>query len=198
MFSIDQIITVGFTLFAVIDIIGSVPILISMREKIGEINALKATLFSGALMLAFLVVGESFLKLMSVDVQSFAVAGSIVIFVIGLEMILGVEFFKSEGDTKTGSLVPIAFPLIAGSGTLTTVISLKANFGAYNIAAGIIVNLIVIYIVLRSLNPIERILGKAGLIVVRKFFGVILLAIAVKIFTSNIGTLIKTFPVMGN
>jgi multiple antibiotic resistance protein len=198
MLSIDQIITVGFTLFAVIDIIGSVPILISMREKIGEINALKATLFSGALMLAFLMVGESFLKLMSVDVQSFAVAGSIVIFVIGLEMILGVEFFKSEGDTKTGSLVPIAFPLIAGSGTLTTVISLKANFGAYNIAAGIILNLIVIYIVLRCLNPIERILGKAGLIVVRKFFGVILLAIAVKIFTSNIGTLIKTFPVMGN
>ncbi|GEP94762.1 UPF0056 inner membrane protein [Chitinophaga cymbidii] len=189
MFSIDQIITVGFTLFAVIDILGSIPILLSLREKIGEINALKATLASGVLMVLFLLVGESFLKLMSVDVQSFAVAGSIVIFVIGLEMILGIEFFKSDNDTKTGSLVPIAFPLIAGSGTLTTIMSLKADFGDYNILAGIVVNLVIIYTVLRSLSWIERILGKAGLMVVRKFFGVILLAIAVKIFKSNIGTL---------
>lgn len=189
MFSIDQIITVGFTLFAVIDILGSIPILLSLREKIGEINAVKATLASGVLMVVFLLVGESFLKLMSVDIQSFAVAGSIVIFVIGLEMILGIEFFKSDNDTKTGSLVPIAFPLIAGSGTLTTIMSLKADFGDYNILAGIVVNLVIIYIVLRSLSWIERILGKAGLMVVRKFFGVILLAIAVKIFKSNIGTL---------
>lgn len=188
MFSIDQIITVGFTLFAVIDILGSIPILLSLKEKIGEINALKATLASGVLMVVFLLVGESFLKLMSVDLQSFAVAGSIVIFIIGLEMILGIEFFKSE-DTKTGSLVPIAFPLIAGSGTLTTIMSLKADFGDYNILAGILVNLIIIFVVLKSLRWIERILGKAGLMVVRKFFGVILLAIAVRIFKSNIGTL---------
>ncbi|RPD40538.1 MarC family protein [Chitinophaga barathri] len=188
MFSIDQIITVGFTLFAVIDILGSIPILLSLKEKIGEINAAKATLASGVLMVVFLLVGEAFLKLMSVDLQSFAVAGSIVIFIIGLEMILGIEFFKSE-DTKTGSLVPIAFPLIAGSGTLTTIMSLKANFGDYNILAGILVNLIIIFVVLRSLSWIERILGKAGLMVVRKFFGVILLAIAVRIFKSNIGTL---------
>lgn len=188
MFSIDQIITVGFTLFAVIDILGSIPILLSLKEKIGEINAVKATLASGVLMVVFLLVGESFLKLMSVDLQSFAVAGSIVIFIIGLEMILGIEFFKSE-DTKTGSLVPIAFPLIAGSGTLTTIMSLKADFGDYNILAGIVVNLVIIYVVLRSLSWIERILGKAGLMVVRKFFGVILLAIAVRIFKSNIGTL---------
>ena len=139
-------------------------------------------------MVVFLLVGEAFLKLMSVDLQSFAVAGSIVIFIIGLEMILGIEFFKSE-DTKTGSLVPIAFPLIAGSGTLTTIMSLKADFGDYNILAGILVNLVIIYTVLRSLRWIERILGKAGLMVVRKFFGVILLAIAVRIFKSNIGTL---------
>ncbi|MBO9153299.1 MarC family protein [Chitinophaga sp. GCM10012297] len=188
MFSIDQIITVGFTLFAVIDILGSIPILLSLKEKIGEINAVKATLASGVLMVVFLLVGESFLKLMSVDLQSFAVAGSIVIFIIGMEMILGIEFFKSE-DTKTGSLVPIAFPLIAGSGTLTTIMSLKADFGDYNILAGILVNLVIIYVVLRSLSWIERILGKAGLMVVRKFFGVILLAIAVRIFKSNIGTL---------
>ncbi len=189
MFSIDQIITVGFTLFAVIDILGSIPILLSLKEKIGEINAVKATLASGVLMVVFLLVGESFLKLMSVDLQSFAVAGSIVIFIIGLEMILGIEFFKSDNDAKTGSLVPIAFPLIAGSGTLTTIMSLKADFGDYNILAGILVNLLIIYIVLRSLSWIERILGKAGLMVVRKFFGVILLAIAVRIFKSNIGTL---------
>ena len=117
---------------------------------------------------------------------SLAVAGSIVIFVIGLEMILGIEFFKSEQDAKAGSVVPIAFPLVAGSGTLTTIMSLKANFGEYNILAGIILNLVIVYVVLRSLNYIERMLGKAGLMVLRKFFGVILLAIAVKIFKSNI------------
>ncbi|MGE7773596.1 MarC family protein [Chitinophaga sp. NPDC101104] len=189
MFSIDQIVTVSFTLFAVIDILGSIPVLLSLKEKIGEINAVKATLASGVLMVAFLLGGKAFLNLMSVDLQSFAVAGSIVIFIIGLEMILGIEFFKSDQDTKTGSLVPIAFPLIAGSGTLTTIMSLKADFGDYNILVGIVLNLLIIYIVLRSLSYIERILGKAGLMVLRKFFGVILLAIAVRIFKSNIGTL---------
>lgn len=186
MFSFEQILAISFTLFAVIDILGSIPVLISLKEKLGHIDAGKATLASGFLMIGFLLVGEPFLKLMSVDVNSFAVAGSIVIFVIGLEMILGIEFFKSEKDAKSGSVVPIAFPLIAGSGTLTTVMSLKANFGEYNIMAGILINLVVIYIVLRSLSYIERILGKAGLMVVRKFFGVILLAIAVKIFKSNV------------
>ncbi|RFM34776.1 MarC family protein [Chitinophaga silvisoli] len=186
MFHFDQILAITFTLFAVIDIVGSIPVLISMKEKLGHIDSGKATLASGVLMILFLLVGEPFLKLLSVDVHSFAVAGSIVIFVIGLEMILGVEFFKSEKDTKTGSLIPIAFPLIAGSGTLTTIMSLKANFDQWNIFAGILINLIIIYIVLRSLSFIERILGKAGLMVVRKFFGVILLAIAVKIFKSNL------------
>jgi multiple antibiotic resistance protein len=187
MFSLDQILAITFTLFAVIDIVGSIPVLISLKEKLGHIDSGKATLASGFLMVGFLLVGEPFLKLMSVDVHSFAVAGSIVIFVIGLEMILGIEFFKStDGDTKTGSVVPIAFPLIAGSGTLTTIMSLKANFGEYNIMAGILINLVIIYLVLRSLKWIERILGKAGLMVVRKFFGVILLAIAVKIFKSNL------------
>ena len=186
MLSFDQILAITFTLFAVIDIVGSIPVLISLKEKLGFIDAGKATLASGVLMIVFLLVGEPFLKLLSVDVHSFAVAGSIVIFVIGLEMILGVEFFKSEQDNKAGSLIPIAFPLIAGSGTLTTIMSLKANFGQWNIFAGILINLVIIYIVLRSLSWIERILGKAGLMVVRKFFGVILLAIAVKIFKSNL------------
>lgn len=186
MFSIDQILAITFTLFAVIDIVGSIPVLVSLKEKLGHIDAGKATLASGFLMILFLLVGEPFLKMLSVDVHSFAVAGSIVIFVIGLEMILGVEFFKSEKDAKAGSVVPIAFPLIAGSGTLTTIMSLKANFTAYNILAGILLNLVIVYVVLRCLNYIERLLGKAGLMVVRKFFGVILLAIAVKIFKSNI------------
>lgn len=186
MFSFDQILAITFTLFAVIDIVGSVPVLISLKEKLGHIDAGKATIASGFLMVLFLLVGEPFLNLLSVDVHSFAVAGSIVIFVIGLEMILGIEFFKSEKDTKTGSLIPIAFPLIAGSGTLTTIMSLKANYEETNILAGILINLVIIFVVLRSLSWIERILGKAGLMVVRKFFGVILLAIAVKIFKSNL------------
>ncbi|QHS64062.1 MarC family protein [Chitinophaga agri] len=186
MFNFDQILAITFTLFAVIDIVGSIPVLISLKEKLGHIDSGKATIASGFLMVLFLLVGEPFLNLLSVDVHSFAVAGSIVIFVIGLEMILGVEFFKSEKDTKTGSLIPIAFPLIAGSGTLTTIMSLKANYKETNILAGILLNLVIIFIVLRSLSWIERILGKAGLMVVRKFFGVILLAIAVKIFKSNL------------
>lgn len=186
LFSFDQILAITFTLFAVIDIVGSIPVLISLKEKLGHIDSGKATIASGFLMVLFLLVGEPFLNLLSVDVHSFAVAGSIVIFVIGLEMILGIEFFKSEKDTKTGSLIPIAFPLIAGSGTLTTIMSLKANYEETNILAGILLNLVIIYIVLRSLSWIERILGKAGLMVVRKFFGVILLAIAVKIFKSNL------------
>jgi multiple antibiotic resistance protein len=191
MFNINEILAVTFTLFAVIDVVGSIPVLISLKEKLGHIDSGKATWASGFLMILFLLVGEPFLRVLSVDVHSFAVAGSIVIFVIALEMILGVEFFKSEKDTKTGSLIPIAFPLIAGSGTLTTIMSLKANYHAYNIFAGIMINLIIIYVVLRSLSWIERILGKAGLMVVRKFFGVILLAIAVKIFSSNLALLNK-------
>jgi multiple antibiotic resistance protein len=179
--------TVTFTLFAVIDILGSIPVLVALREKLGGIQSGKATLASGVLMVGFFFVGEPFLQLMGVDIHSFAVAGSIVIFILGLEMVLGIEFFKSEKDTKVGSLVPIAFPLIAGSGTLTTIMSLKADFHFYDILTGILINLVVIYIVLRSLNFIERMLGEAGLMVVRKFFGVILLAIAVKIFKSNLG-----------
>jgi multiple antibiotic resistance protein len=188
MLNIRQIVTVTFTLFAVIDILGSIPVLISLKSRIGGIQASKATLASGFLMILFLLVGEPFLGLMGVDVHSFALAGSIVIFVIGLEMILGIELFKSDSeDVKTGSVVPIAFPLIAGSGTLTTIMSLKANFGFYNILIGILVNLVCIFVVIRLLDVIERIIGKAGLMVIRKFFGVILLAIAIRIFSSNLG-----------
>jgi multiple antibiotic resistance protein len=148
-------------------------------------------LISGALMVLFLFAGEAFLRLLGLDVKSFAVGGSIVIFILGLEMVLGLEFFKSEKDVTAATVVPIAFPLIAGSGTLTTVMSLKANYGETTILLAILFNLIIVFIVLKSLNVLARLLGSAGLIAVRKFFGVILLAIAVKIFATNAHGLIK-------
>jgi multiple antibiotic resistance protein len=185
--ALQEIITVSFTLFAVIDMIGSVPILASLREKMGGvIRSTQATLASGGLMILFLFLGKQFLGLLGLDIKSFAVAGSIVIFILGLEMVLGHEFFKADNNPKSGSVVPIAFPLIAGSGTLTTIMSLKANYADVNILIGIIINCIVIYLVLKSLRWIELFLGPNGMIVIRKFFGVILIAIAVKIFGSNI------------
>ncbi len=188
-FQFDQLLTVIFTLFAVIDIVGSIPLLISMKEKVGKIKSMQVTIISGGLMIAFMFLGKPFLKMLGLDVKSFAVGGSIVIFLLGLEMVLGHEIFKGDKNGHTGSVVPIAFPIIAGSGTLTTIMSLKANFEEFYILAGIVVNLLIIYIVLKSLNFIERLLGPGGLLAVRKFFGVILLAIAVKIFSSNVGAL---------
>jgi multiple antibiotic resistance protein len=186
-----ELLTVTFTLFAVIDIVGSVPILISLKEKMGGINEFRATIVSGALMILFLFVGKGFLNLLGLDIKSFAVGGSIVIFILGLEMVLGLEFFKSEANVKAATVVPIAFPLIAGSGTLTTLMSLKANYGETALLIAIVVNLIIVFLVLKSLGAIARLLGPAGLIAVRKFFGVILLAIAVKIFATNAPGLIK-------
>jgi multiple antibiotic resistance protein len=193
---LEELLTVTFTLFAVIDVVGSVPMLISIKQKTGGINAWKVTLISGGLMVLFFFIGKPFLNLLGVDIKSFAVAGSIVIFVLGLEMVLGIEFFKPEKGAPSGTVVPIAFPLIAGSGTLTTIMSLKATFekadkNEYMILLAILINLIIIYLVLRSLNIIEKALGKAGLLAVRKFFGVILLAIAVKVFATNASGLIK-------
>ena len=190
-FNLSQLLTVSFTLFAVIDVIGSIPLLIAMKDKMGAIRELKATLISGALMILFLFVGESFLQMLGVDRRSFAVAGSIVIFVLGLEMVLGHEFFKSDKNAKSGTVVPIAFPIIAGSGTLTTIMSLGANYSDLVILIAILFNLVVVFVVLKSLQYIEKLLGPAGLLAVRKFFGVILLAIAVKIFAGNAGGLIK-------
>ena len=186
--AIREILTVTFTLFAVIDMVGNIPVLATLRMKMGgEIRSTQATLASGALMILFLFLGKQFLNLLGLDVESFAVAGSIVIFIIGLEMVLGHEFFKSDNNPKTGSVVPIAFPLIAGSGTLTTIMSLKANYHDANIFLGILINCVIIYVVLKSLRWVEKVLGPNGMVVIRKFFGVILLAIAVKIFGSNIG-----------
>ena len=185
------LLTVTFTLFAIIDIVGSIPILISLKEKMEGIRELRATLISAVLMIVFLYAGEAFLNILGLDVGSFAVGGSIVIFILGLEMVLGLEFFKSEKDVKAATVVPIAFPLIAGSGTLTTVMSLKANYGQVTLLIAIMINLIIVFIVLKSLGYIARLLGPAGLIAIRKFFGVILLAIAVKIFATNAHGLIK-------
>ena len=181
--TLDEILTVSFTLFAVIDIVGSIPLLLSLKEKMGGIHELKASLISGALMIFFLFVGEKFLGILGVDVKSFAVGGSIVIFILGL--------ISALFPSVDGAVVPIAFPLIAGSGTLTTIISLRANYSEWPVLIGILVNVIFVYLVLHSLDFIQRMLGKAGMLAIRKFFGVVLLAIAVKIFASNVGGLIK-------
>ena len=183
----EELLTVTLTLFAIIDIVGAIPILVSLKSRIGEINPGKATIASGILMIAFLIFGSAFLKMLGVDVNSFAIAGSIVIFIMGLEMVMGIELFRQDPEVRSGSLVPVAFPIIAGSGTLTTVMSLRADYGFYNILLGILVNLMAIYLVLRSINFLESKLGKSGLFVIRKFFGLILLAIAIKIFRSNLG-----------
>jgi multiple antibiotic resistance protein len=187
----NELLTVTFTLFAVIDIVGSIPLLLSLKKKMGGLNEIKATLISGALMILFLYIGEPFLHVLGLETHSFAVAGSIVIFILGLEMILGIEFFKSDKESKSNMMVPIAFPLIAGSGTLTTIISLKANYEESVLLIAILINLVIVFVVLKSLNLIERILGPGGMVAIRKFFGVILLAIAVKIFSSNVPGLIK-------
>lgn len=190
--SVTEIVTITFTLFAVIDVLGSIPVFISLKDQMGgPIRSMQATIASGVFMILFLFLGQPFLNVMGLNVESFAVAGSIVIFIIGMEMVLGLQFFKPEKNPKSGSVVPIAFPLIAGSGTLTTIMSLKANYFDINILVGIIINCIVIFIVLKSLRWIEKALGPNGLIVVRKFFGVILLAIAVKIFGANAHQLIQ-------
>lgn len=189
--NLKEILTVTFTLFAIIDIIGSIPILISLKNKLGAIREGRATLISGSLMVLFLFIGEPFLNMLGLDVRSFAVGGSIVIFILGLEMVLGLEFFKSDKDIRASTVVPIAFPLIAGSGTLTTIISLKANYTQTTVFLAILLNLVIVFAVLKSLSFLERILGPAGLIAIRKFFGVILLAIAVKIFAANAHGLLK-------
>ena len=183
---ISQIVTVTFTLFAVIDMLGSIPLLIGLKKKMGDISAVQATLVSGILMLLFFFIGEQVLNFMGLDIHSFAIAGSIVIFILGLEMVLGHEIFRTDKADKSGNVVPIAFPIIAGSGTLTTIMSLKASYHAYNILIAICINLIFIFITLRSLNLLERLLGPSGILMVRKFFGVILLAIAIKIFRYNV------------
>jgi len=183
--NLKEIITATMVLFAVIDIVGSIPIIIDLRQKVGHIHSEKASIVAGVIMIAFLFVGESILKLIGVDINSFAVAGSFVLFFLALEMILGIKLYKDE-DTGSTSIVPIAFPLIAGAGTMTTILSIRAEFQTVNIIIAIILNLILVYGVLKSSARIERLLTKNGLSVIRKVFGVVLLAIAVKLFAANV------------
>ena len=182
---IKEIITVGMVLFAVIDIIGSIPIIIGLRAKFGHIESEKASIVSGVIMVTFLFVGEELLKLIGIDVNSFAVAGSFVLFFLALEMILGIRIYRDE-EASSASIVPLAFPLIAGAGTMTTLLSLRSQFNTANIIIAIILNVIIVYAVLKSSAKIERLLGKNGLGVIRKTFGVVLLAIAVKLFAANV------------
>ncbi|WP_445710471.1 MarC family protein [Flavobacterium sp.] len=180
-----DIFTISMILFAVIDIIGSIPIIVDLRSKIGHIQSEKATFVAAIIMIAFLFVGEEILKLIGIDVNSFAVAGSFVLFFLALEMILGIRLYKEDNPT-TASIVPIAFPLIAGAGTMTTLLSLRSQYDKINIIIAILINVIVVYAVLKLSGKIEKILGQNGLGIIRKIFGVILLAIAVKLFASNV------------
>ncbi len=187
-FDILEIFTAGMILFAVIDIIGSVPIIIDLRKKVGHIQSEKASIVACILMIAFLYVGEQILNLIGIDVNSFAVAGAFILFFLAIEMILGIELYKDDAP-ETAAIVPLAFPLIAGAGTMTSILSLKSEYATENIIVAIIGNVIVVYVVLKSSKAIERVLGKQGIAVVRKIFGVILLAISVKLFTTNIQSL---------
>ena len=187
-FSINQIGTTFAVLFAVIDILGSIPIIVGIRSKVGHIQSEKASIAAGILMISFLFFGTKILKLVGVDVQSFAVAGAFVIFVIALEMILGIEIQKGV-ESNSASIVPIAFPLVAGAGSLTTVLSLRSQFADINIVIAIILNMLIVYLVLKFAGKLEKWLGPAVLSVLKKVFGVILLSIAIKLFTSNIGAL---------
>ena len=183
-FNSKEILTASMVLFAVIDILGSVPIIISLRRKVGHIQSEKASLVAGVIMIAFLFIGEKILRLIGIDVNSFAVAGAFVLFLLGLEMILGISIF-GEDAPETASVVPIAFPLIAGAGTMTSLLSLRAEYAVENIIVAIILNLILVYSVLKSSKKIERAVGQNGLTVIRKVFGIILMAIAVKLFAGN-------------
>jgi len=182
-----EIFTATMVLFAVIDIIGNVPIIIDLRKKVGSIQSEKASIIAGIIMISFLFLGKSILNLIGIDVNSFAVAGAFILFFLALEMILGVSLFKEDDSNSiTASVFPLAFPLIAGPGSLTTILALRAEYSTVNIVIAIIINVIFMYIVLKTSTKIERLIGENGINIIRKIFGVILLAIAVKLFTSNI------------
>ena len=189
-FNYNDALSAFLILFAVIDILGSIPIIVTLRKKVGQVQSEKATLVAGAIMVVFLFLGERILHLLGVDVQSFAIAGSFVLFFLALEMILGITLYKEESP-NTASIVPIAFPMIAGAGTMTSLVSLRAEFANINIIIAIVLNMIVVYVVLKNTERIERILGSGGLSILRKVFGVILLAIAVKLFFANLIPLLQ-------
>lgn len=185
-FTFSQILSTSMVLFAIIDILGAIPVVIELRRKAGHIESEKATIVATSLMILFLFAGEAILKVIGLDVESFAIAGSLVIFFIAMEMVLGLTFFKEEAP-ETVSIVPLAFPLIAGAGTMTTLLSLKTEYATQNIIVGILINMVFVYFVLKNTERLEKLFGKSGLNVLRKAFGVILLAIAIKLFRTNTG-----------
>ncbi len=190
-FNIKEIFTAFMVLFAVIDIIGNIPIIIDLRKKVGHIQSEKASIIAGAIMILFLFVGKQLLSVIGVDVHSFAVAGAFILFFIALEMILGITLYKEDEDeTLTATVFPLAFPLIAGPGSLTTLLSLRAEFNIENIIVAVLLNVILIYIVLKTSVKIEKLIGNNGIKIIRKIFGVILLAIAVRLFAENIKVLL--------
>ena len=190
-FNFQQILSAFIVLFAVIDIIGAIPIIIDLKDKGKDVNALKATLISFLLLLGFFYAGDILLRLFHVDIESFAVAGAFVIFLLSLEMILDIEIFKNQGPIKEATLVPLVFPLLAGAGSFTTLLSLRAEYASVNIIVALILNMLWVYFVVRMTRKVERVLGKGGIYLIRKFFGIILLAISVKLFMSNITLLME-------
>lgn len=189
MIIIKEIFTASIILFAVIDIIGNIPLIISLRDKVGHIQSEKASIIAAIIMIGFLFIGEEILKLIGIDINSFAVAGSFVILFLALEMILGITIYRDEVP-ETASIVPLAFPMIAGAGSMTSLLSLRAEYHVVNIILAILINIVFVYIILKSSKHIGNWLGKSGINIIRKVFGIILLAIAVKLFTSNIGQLL--------
>ena len=196
-FNLQQMVSAFIVLFAVIDIIGSIPIIINLRERGQGVKALKATLISFGLMIGFFYAGDIMLKLFHVDIESFAVAGALVIFLMSLEMLLDVEIFKNQGPIKEATLVPLVFPLLAGAGAFTTLLSLRAEYASVNIVVALTLNMVWVYFVLTMTGHVERFLGKGGIYLIRKFFGIILLAISVKLFMSNLTLLVQAVQSQG-
>lgn len=190
-FNIQQILSATIVLFAIIDILGSIPIIMGIKAKDEKIKPLSVSIISLAILVAFLFGGEGILRLFRVDIESFAVAGALVIFIFAMEMILDIEIFKNRGPEGSASIVPLAFPLVAGPASFTTLLSLRAEYAIENILIAVLLNLIFVYVVLRSTEKIEKLIGKGGIYILRKFFGIILLAISVKLFMTNIGNLLS-------
>ena len=188
---VQQILSAFIVLFAVIDVLGSTPIFLSLKQQGRPVNAWKATLISLALMLAFFFAGDAMLRLFNVDIESFAVAGSLIIFLMSLEMILDVEIFKNQGPIKEATLVPVVFPLLAGAGSFTTLLSLRAEYAQVNIIIGLLLNMVFVYIVLKATDRVVKVISKAAIYLLRKFFGIILLAISVRLFTANLSNLLE-------
>lgn len=194
----EEILSVSLILFSVIDIIGSIPVIMDLKQREFKIHSGKASIIAMMLMIAFLFLGLGILKLFHLDVRSFSVAGSIIIFLIGMEMVLGRNIFKDDPSSKSGTIVPVAFPLIAGAGTMTTIISLKSQFDNISILIGIGLNIILVYIVLKSADRIAALIGPGGIAIFRKVFGIILLAIAIKMFQTNFHLVLGTVPAVGS